>query len=215
MTNRPTAVLFDLDGTLIDTIDLIMESFRYTARAHGYMPVSEEEWIRNLGIPLRVQFGHFTRDDDEVQAMVATYLAHNMEHHDRLVAEYPGVLEQVRYLRDAGCRLGVVSSKMHGRLERGVEVGGYDGLFEILIGADDVENPKPHPEPVLMALGKLGVEPAQAVYVGDFIYDMASGHAAGVRVAAAMWGPFKREDLERHDPDFWLETPADIRRIIE
>ena len=215
MKSSTTTVLFDLDGTLIDTVELIMESYRHTVDVHGFTPVPEEIWRQNLGIPLRVQFRYFTTDPDEIQAMIATYLAHNLDRHDDLVGHYPGVLDQVRSLYQRGCRLGVVTSKMHGGLERGLAVGGYEGLFEVLIGADDVENPKPHPEPVLLALERLGVEPDAAIYVGDSTHDMASGRAAGVRTAAAMWGPFEREDLEPHAPDYWLEEAGDIQRLIE
>src|SRR5690606_7164373 len=110
-------------------------------------------------------------------------------------------------------RLGVVRSKMHGGLERGLAAGGYDGLFEVLIGAADVENPKPHPEPVLRALERPGIVPEAAVSVGDAPHDMASGRAAGVRIAAALWGPFSRAALEPWAPDYWLSVPEDIRQL--
>ena len=208
------ALLFDLDGTLIDTVDLILKSYRHTVNAHGYTPLPDKEWLKNLGIPLRIQFRHFTEEPDEIQAMISTYVEHNMEHHDSLVLEYPGVRDAVASFRDVGYRLAVVTSKMHGGLERGLERGGYDGLFEVLVGADDVENPKPHPEPVLMALEKLGVTPERAVFLGDSPHDMASGKAAGVRVGAVMWGPFSREELADSEPDYWLESPSDLRRFL-
>lgn len=209
-----SAILFDLDGTLIDTVELILASYRHTVEVHALEPVPDEVWLEGLGIPLRVQFRRFTTDPAEIQALIETYLAHNEIHHDRLVAQYPGVLEGVRRLRAAGLKLAVVSSKMHGGLERGLVSGGYDGLFEVLIGGDDVENPKPHPEPVLMALDRLGVDPRNAVFVGDSPHDMASGRAAGVRTAAATWGPFKRATLEVHAPDLWLESPSSIPGLI-
>ena len=210
-----TTILFDLDGTLIDSVDLILASYRHTLEAHGIGPVSEESLLRSMVIPLRVQFRKFTEDPNEVQAMIDTYVRHNLDHHDALVAQYPGVRDEVWSLHQNGYRLGVVTSKMHGSLERGLAAGGYDGLFEVLVGADDVENPKPHPEPVQLALGRLGVEPESAIYVGDSIHDMAVGRAAGVRIAAAMWGPFKREELEKHEPDYWLEEPPDIQRLAQ
>lgn len=168
-----TTVLFDLDGTLIDTVELILESYRHTVRVHGLDPVSEQAWRQNIGIPLRVQFRQFTEDPDEIQSLIATYMEHNLEHHDDLVREYPGVCDAVKALHGAGYRLGVVASKMHGGLERGLALGGYDGLFEVLIGADDVRNPKPHAEPVLKALENLNVTAERAVFVGDSPHDMA------------------------------------------
>ena len=154
-----TTVLFDLDGTLINTVELIMASYRHTLKAHGFDLVSEDSLFQNMGIPLRVHFRQFTKEFDEIQAMIETYLEHNLAHHDALIAEYPGVLDAVRSFHRKDYRLGVVTSKMHGGLERGLAAGGYDGLFEVLIGADDVEHPKPHPEPVLLALEQLGVKP--------------------------------------------------------
>jgi pyrophosphatase PpaX len=209
-----TTILFDLDGTLIDTVELILESYRHTVRVHGLDPVSEQRWRQNIGIPLRVQFRQFTDDPDEIQALIATYMEHNMEHHDALVREYPGVCDAVKALHGAGYRLGVVTSKMHGGLERGLALGGYEGLFEVLIGADDVENPKPHAEPVLKALERMEVAAECAVFVGDSPHDMACGHAAGVQTGAALWGPFMREALHPHDPDHWFEQPSDIERLF-
>ena len=209
-----TTVLFDLDGTLIDTVELILESYRHTVRVHGLDPVSEQAWRQNIGIPLRVQFRQFTEDPDEIQSLIATYMEHNLEHHDALVREYPGVCDAVKALQGAGYRLGVVTSKMHGGLERGLALGGYEGLFEVLIGADDVRNPKPHAEPVLKALGSLNVTAERAVFVGDSPHDMACGRAAGVQTGAALWGPFVREALEPHDPDHWFAEPSEMERLF-
>ena len=209
-----TTVLFDLDGTLIDTVELILESYRHTVRVHGLDPVSEQAWRQNIGIPLRVQFRQFTEDPDEIQSLIATYMEHNLEHHDALVREYPGVCDAVKALQGAGYRLGVVTSKMHGGLERGLALGGYEGLFEVLIGADDVRNPKPHAEPVLKALGSLNVTAERAVFVGDSPHDMACGRAADVQTGAALWGPFVREALEPHDPDHWFAEPSEMERLF-
>ena len=126
--------------------------------------------------------------------MISTYVDHNLRHHDDLVGEYPGVCDAVRNLHRAGYRLGVVTSKLHGALERGLTMGGYDGLFEVLIGADDVENPKPHAEPVLRAIEQLKVEPEATIFVGDSPHDMASGHAV-VCVPPPLFGDRSRVRL--------------------
>lgn len=86
--------------------------------------------------------------------------------------------------------------------------------MDVLVCADEVTNPKPHPEPVEKAVGLLGADPATTVYVGDSIHDMHSGRAAGVKTAAALWGPFGRSHLENAGPDFWLETPADLVELF-
>ncbi len=207
-------VLFDLDGTLIDTVELILESYRHTVRTHGLEPVSDQSWRKGIGIPLRVQFRQYTDDPDQLQELIDTYMDHNLEHHDALVREYPGVRDTVKALHRAGYRLGVVTSKMHGGLERGLARGGYAGLFEVLIGADDVEQPKPHAEPVLKALESLDVTAERTLFVGDSPHDMACGRAAGVQTGAALWGPFGRAELEAHDPDHWFEDPAEIEKLF-
>ena len=79
-----------------------------------------------------------------------------------------------------------------------------------MVCADDVENPKPHPEPVEKAVQLLGADPATTVYIGDSIHDMRSGRAAGVQTAAVLWGPFGREHLEQAEPDYWLQRPEEI-----
>lgn len=208
------AILFDLDGTLINTVDLILKSFHHTTEVHGLPRVTDAEWLGMLGTPLRVQFRRFTENVDEIHELISTYVNYNLDHHDELIEHYPGVCDEVRSFHEEGFRLGVVTSKMHGSLERGLSIGGFDGLFEVLIGADDVINPKPHPEPVLMALKKLGIVAEAATFVGDSPYDLLSGRAAGVRVAAAMWGPFRRGTLEPHNPDYWLESPADLPKLV-
>jgi pyrophosphatase PpaX len=84
----------------------------------------------------------------------------------------------------------------------------------VLVCADEVTNPKPHPEPVEKALTLLGADPATTVYVGDSIHDMHSGRAAGVRTAAALWGPFGRAHLESASPDYWLDSPRDLVDLL-
>lgn len=86
--------------------------------------------------------------------------------------------------------------------------------MDVMVCADEVTNHKPHAEPVEKAVALLGVDPAGTVYVGDSIHDMQSGRAAGVKTAAALWGPFGRSHLESASPDYWLKTPADLVTLL-
>jgi pyrophosphatase PpaX len=97
---------------------------------------------------------------------------------------------------------------------RGLRLIGLQEEIELIIGADDVENPKPHPEPVTLALARLGQPASRALYVGDSIHDMESGRAAGVETAAVLWGPFGRAHLECTAPDHWLERPEDLVKLL-
>ena len=204
--------LFDLDGTIIDSIELILRSYRHTMALHRCnepMP-PDDVWIQGLGTPLWTQFGQITDDKDEIEAMVQTYRTYNLTHHDALVKPYEGVVDEIRRLKDAGKLLGVVTSKLRDGAMRGLRVSGLDDAFDVVIGCDDVTRSKPHPEPVLKAVAELGVKPTETVFVGDSRHDIACGRAAGVKTAAVLWGPFDRSHLEDLAPDYWLERPEDL-----
>jgi pyrophosphatase PpaX len=144
-----TTFLFDLDGTLLNSIDLILRSYRHTMRVHRGTEPPDDVWMQGLGTPLWVQFRHWTDDPGEIEAMVATYRAYNMEHHDELARPYEGVVEAVRQLQAVGRRLGLVTSKMRSGAVRGLRLLGLEDAFDAIVAADDVSHPKPHPEPVL------------------------------------------------------------------
>ena len=211
------ANLETIDGTIIDSIELILRSYRHTIalhRSHEPMP-PDDMWIQGLGTPLWAQFGQITEDKEEIEAMVQTYRTYNLTHHDALVKPYEGVVDEIRRLKNSGKRLGVVTSKLRDGAMRGLRVSGLDDAFDVVIGCDDVTRAKPHPEPVLKAVAELGVKPTETVFVGDSRHDMESGRAAGVKTAAVLWGPFDRADLEDLSPDYWLEKPQDLRELYE
>jgi pyrophosphatase PpaX len=212
VTWRFATYLFDLDGTLLDSVELILASYRHTALAHRGEAPDDAVWLAGLGTPLRTQLRHLSDDPAEIEAMADTYREHNLANHDRMVRPYDGVVEAVRELALRGT-LGLVTSKLrHGAL-RGLRVLGVEDVFATVIGADDVDRHKPDPAPVLAAVERLGADPATTVFVGDSPHDMAAGRAAGVRTAAVLWGPFPREALEPHQPDHWLYTPGDLARL--
>jgi pyrophosphatase PpaX len=205
------ACLFDLDGTLIDSIELIVRSYEHALAAHGMPAQSREEWLAGLGTPLKDQFAQFTRDEREIDALIATYRAFNDLHHDLLVQRYPGAREGVQELHARGVVLGIVTSKKVATAKKGLAHCGFDERwFSTLIGVDSVARHKPHPEPVLKALSEIGVAAHDTLFVGDSVHDLAAGRAAGVRTGAALWGPFPRAWLERERPDVWIEAPGDI-----
>jgi pyrophosphatase PpaX len=209
--------LFDLDGTLIDSIDLILRSYRHTMQVHRSAdPLPPDDvWMKGLGTPLWVQFRDWTDDEAEIAAMVATYRAYNLTHHDALVKPYDGVVSEVLKLQTHGMRLGLVTSKLTDGAMRGLKLAGLDQAFEIVVGAGDVTHPKPHPEPVLKALELLDAAPEGAVFVGDSRHDMECGRAAGVKTAAVLWGPFDRAHLADLNPDFWLEKPEQLAQLYD
>ncbi|MBI1968094.1 MAG: HAD-IA family hydrolase [Gemmatimonadetes bacterium] len=210
-----TTFLFDLDGTLIDSIELILRSYRHTLKIHRGLEPPDETWMAGLGTPLWVQFREWTQDETEIAAMVATYREYNLTHHDALVRPYDGVVTEVKKLKRHGKRLGLVTSKMRGGAIRGLKVADLGDAFDAIVGADEVTHPKPHPEPVLKALELLNARPAESVFIGDSRHDIECGRAAGVKTAAALWGPFDRAHLADLHPDYWLDTPAALGQFTD
>lgn len=208
------AVLFDLDGTLADTVELILRSYRHTMRAHLGAAPPDADWIATMGRPLAHQMRAFARDAAEAERMRATYVAHQQEPHDDLVTAYPGVREMVAELERHGTPIAVVTSKRRGLAGRTLARCGIEGAFAVTVGADDVARPKPDPEPVLAALAALGVTaPGRALLVGDSPWDVRAGRAAGTRTAAVLWGPFAREALAPERPDYVVERTVDLLAV--
>jgi pyrophosphatase PpaX len=207
-------VLFDLDGTLIDSVRLILDSYHHTLAAHGLPPRTDDEWLAGVGTPLTAQLAAWGHDPDTLQALIATYREYNLKHHDRMVTVYPGVVDVVRALKEEGVGTGLVTSKNRTGAVRGLTLVRLEALMDVLVCADEVENPKPHPEPVEKAVRLLDADPGATIYVGDSIHDMHSGRAAGVRTAAVLWGPFGRSHLEGAQPDYWLARPEDLLTLV-
>jgi pyrophosphatase PpaX len=184
------AVLFDLDGTLIDSERLILSSYRHTMQEHlGHVP-PEEIWKSTIGQPLVVQMKMFARSEDQAAAMIQTYVDHNLAHHDDYVLPFPGVRSVVEVVRESGRSLGIVTSKKRRATHMGLARCDLPAeWFEAIVTADDVKRYKPEPEPVLEALRRLGAPAGEAMFVGDSTHDMRSGRTAGVATAAALWGP--------------------------
>src|SRR5437868_15301755 len=149
-----TTFLFDLDGTIIDSIELILRSYRHTMALHRCnepMP-PDDLWIQGLGTPLWAQFGQITEDKEEIEAMVQTYRTYNLTHHDALVKPYEGVVDEIRRIKQAGKQRGVVTRKLRDGAPRGIRISGLHEVLDIIVGRDHVNNFEPHAEPVLTAV---------------------------------------------------------------
>ncbi len=221
MFNDLTAVLFDLDGTLVDTVELILAAHAHTFAHHlkGAWP-DRRAIIRNFGRPLYDALHEYavadgvTEPDRVVPQMVADYRVFQHEHHDRLVTAYDGVGDVLAALKERGYVLGVVTSKAQRGARREVEQFGLANLLDVAIFLEDTARHKPEPEPLLEAARRRGFAPDRALYVGDSIHDIAAGRAAGMRTAGALWGPFDRADLETAGPDTLVEAPRDLLALL-
>ena len=216
---RPLALLFDLDGTLIDSIELLLSSMRHAFATRGIAAPSDARWIEGIGTPLVTQLREMVCDDAEVAALVDAYRAHQRLHHDRLVSAYPGVVNTLRTLRARGHQMAIVTSKADELAARGVAHAGLASFLDTIVGCDSCTMHKPEPEPVFVALARLERAPGEAIFVGDSPHDIASGNAAGVVTVAATWGPFSRAQLQVARPTHWLEDitalPALVARLAQ
>lgn len=206
---------FDLDGTLADTVPLILRCYRHTMRTHLGEALPDEHWLRTIGTPLRDQLAAFARDDAEAEAMLETYVTFQRTVHDDMVRPFDGARRVVEEVARRGAAVAVVTSKRREMALRTLARCGLDDLVEVLVAADDVRRGKPDPEPVRSALEQLGLEsvPGRVFFVGDSPFDLRAGRGAGVRTVGAVWGPFPRHVLEEEDPDHLVEALHEVREL--
>ncbi|KAB8132157.1 pyrophosphatase PpaX [Gracilibacillus oryzae] len=205
-------ILFDLDGTLIDTNELIIASFTHTVGKFGDRPYAREEIIEFIGPPLVDSLQKV--NPEKVEDMMKTYREHNYANHENYVKAYPTVVDTIKKLKEAGYQLGIVTTKLSDTARLGLEITGMGDMFEVLIGLDDVENAKPHPEPILKAIDKLKANPMTTLMVGDNYHDIEAGHNAGVQTAGVAWTIKGREFLSTYDPHYMLEQMSDLLEIV-
>lgn len=209
------AVLFDLDGTLVDTIELILSSARHAFEGWPGGSPSDEAWVRGIGTPLVDQLRAFAANEDEVGVLLDRYRAHQNAHHDLLTRCYDGVPAAVAELFDRGHPLAVVTSKATSIAHRSLAFVGLDKYFPVIVGFDDTVRHKPDPEPVRFALERLDVSADRAVFVGDSPHDVHAGNAAGVVTVAALWGPFDRETLAAAQPNHLIGCLPELPAVLD
>ena len=204
-------VLFDLDGTLIDTNELIIASFDYTFKQFD-LSFTREELIEFNGPSLSETF--FAINPERVEEMIQTYREFNISNHDDYVKIFPNVIETVEQLRNAGIQMGIVTTKGRKVVEMGLSLTKLTPYFETVITLDDVVHPKPHPEPVMKAMQQLSGEVSSTLMVGDNYHDIEAGHNAGIETAGVAWS-YKGEDfLATYNPTYMLKDMKDLLKIV-
>lgn len=211
---RFPTVLFDLDGTLLDSIELILNSARYAFQKLERVAPSDDEWRAGVGIPLFKMFARYARDEADVAVLIAAYREYQLANHDRLIRCYDGVVSTVTELHARGHELGIVTSKSEALAMRGLAYVGLARFMDTIIGCDTSTRHKPDPEPVRIALHRLDCRPEDAIFVGDSIHDVNAGNAAGVRTVAATWGAGTREELEPGNPTITLDSIGGLVALV-
>jgi pyrophosphatase PpaX len=210
---RFPVVLFDLDGTVIDSGAIILASMRHAAREVLGVEVPDEQLMAAVGGPgLEAQMQALS--PDRADELVRVYRAHNEPLHDELVC-CPGMDDVLLQLKDEGRRLGIVTAKRRQTVELAFARIPIEHLFETVVGGDETKKHKPDPEPLLLALERLGAAPGDAVYVGDAPFDVKAAKAAGLYSVGVSWGGIHgRERLEAEEPDALVDTTEELLGVL-
>ncbi len=213
MANHITTILFDLDGTLLDTNELIMQSFEQLLGKHYPSQYTRTDILPFLGPTLTETFDKM--DPSKTVEMIEEYREWNIAHHDELSIEFDGVTETLTQLASNGIRMAIVSTKRNDMVEKGLALLGIRHLFETVIGLDDVTHPKPNPEPLLLAMERMGVTKDEVLMVGDNFHDIEGGKNAGVLTAGVAWSLKGKEFLSTFHPDYMLTHITDLYELLD
>jgi pyrophosphatase PpaX len=210
---RFPVVLFDLDGTVVDSGAIILASMRHATREVLGSEHSDDELMRAVGGPgLEAQMAAFA--PDRIEELVTVYRAHNEPLHDELEACL-GMEDVLVRLHEEGRRLGVVTAKRRATVELAFASVPLGHLFETVVGGDETEKHKPDPEPLLLAAQRMGADPAQTAYVGDSPFDVGAAKAAGMYAIAVTWGRIHdRARLEDAEPDAIIDTAEELLELV-
>lgn len=207
------AVLFDLDGTVLDTSDLIISSFKHTFHKHYKREIALSEIHAFFGKTLRAAMEYL--GPDQVEELIQTYREYSLAHHDQMITVFSGVVETIHALHEAGVVMAIVTSKTKKTALRGLKLFDLDNYFPVIIGADQCQNHKPHPEPIQNALIQLKMRPEECLMVGDSSFDLISARQAGVKTAAVRWTRVSWETILLEKPDYILENMYGLLTVCD
>ncbi|HSF37244.1 MAG TPA: HAD-IA family hydrolase, partial [Nocardioides sp.] len=209
---RFPTVLFDLDGTLADTIPLIVASYQHAFRSVLAEEVDEARARAWIGRPLLPAL--LEEAPDHGHDLDLAYREWNLANTARLIRRYGGVPEMLLALADAGVRTAVATSKRRETARLALEGVGIDHLVDVVAALEDTTRHKPEPDPLLHAAASLAVDPADCVYVGDATVDILAARAAGMAAVAVTWGAGERAALVATDPDAVFDTVPDLTAYL-
>jgi pyrophosphatase PpaX len=206
---RFETVLFDLDGTVIDSGTMILASFRHATQTVLRREIPDEELVAAVGgttLPEQME----RLDPDRADELVRVYREHNGPLHQDLET-CAGMLDVLDTLRLEGRNLGIVTSKRRASIELAFDVLPLRDYFAAVVATEDTQRHKPEPDPILLVLDRLGATADGAAYVGDAPFDVQAAKAAGVAAVAVTWGGIhSRERLERERPDALVDTTEEL-----
>lgn len=208
-------VILDFDGTLADTQPLIVSSIHRTLAELHLPPRSDAECRAIIGLPLKECFVRLAGVDEALAERCAdTYRrVFDEDNHPGVVTLFPHVLETLAALHGRRVQLAICSSRGRPTLDGFVHTFGLEGYFGMVVGADDVQRHKPHPDPVLAILRRLGVAASEALVVGDASYDILMGSRAGCRTCGVTYGNQSADDLHEAGADWLIGDFAELLSV--
>ena len=204
-------ILFDLDGTLINSLPLIKKTFQKVF-AEMNIPWNNGEVLKAIGLPLRQICQQVSVD--KAEDCFNLYQLYQREEHAALTKLYPGTLETMQAMQSKGYTLGLVTSKRRALVDEELILTGLSDFFTITVTVNDTTKPKPEPDPVWKALELLKAQPEQAIFIGDSWYDLLAGQQAGVMTAGVTWGMASKEELAEYKPDLIFDTWDEISKYF-
>ncbi|MFC3210404.1 pyrophosphatase PpaX [Planomicrobium okeanokoites] len=213
MTKNITTLLFDFDGTLLNTNELIIHTFSTVLEKHFPNSYEREDILQFIGPSLKQTFE--TIAPLRTEELIKEYRELNLALHDEMVSVYDGVEETLYLLKNRGLKMAIVSTKKRDTILHGLRLMGVSKLFDTVISLDDVENPKPHPEPILKALKELSSSAAESLMIGDNSHDIEGGKNAGVRTAGVAWSAKGEDFLATFKPDYMLQHISDLLELVK
>lgn len=204
--------IFDLDGTLVDTIDLIVASFQQTHRDVLGRELAREAVLPWIGRTLVDIYA--VEAPEHAQELHDRYIEWNLAHLEELQRTYDGIAALLADLRGAGVPVAVATSKRRHSAQRSLAAAHLTDAVDVLVGLEDTVRHKPDPAPVLRALDLLGADAEGAVYVGDAVADIQAAHVAGVASVAVLWGAGEEDALRAAAPEHVAATVAELRAVL-
>lgn len=210
--DKITTLLFDFDGTLLDTNELIIQTFQTVLNEHYPGKYMREDILPFLGPTLKETFESI--DLEKSEQLIAEYRAWNLANHDTFASEFDGVSETLVQLKNADYKMAIVSTKRNDTIMKGLQLMPAGNVFDTIIGLDDVQHAKPHPEPLLVAMERLNSTPEETLMIGDNVHDILGGKNAGVRTAGVAWSAKGEKFIREQEPDFVLQHISDLLKIV-
>lgn len=206
-------ILFDYDGTLMDTNEVVLQSWQHTFRTLKGKEEDPGVIRKTFGEPLVMTLAKLF-PETPVEKSLDIYRSFQREVFADFVEVFPGMLELLQTLKDKGYRLGLVTSRTKDTTWSGLEHYGMDKYFDAVITAGDTDKHKPDPEPILITLDRMGAVPSQAIMVGDTMFDLLCAKNAGVKSVMVDWSVTMTED-EKSQADYTIGTATELMDILE